>query len=324
MSSSCYTTEDANIIKSIEILQILLAVIGLISTGSVIGITTYKYNVIVRGRTFIYWIYCIAISDFLSSLGYSFGYPTSPILNSIQGFLIVMFSRFSWFYSVVLVFNTWYVVFNKKFMMKTIYFQLIVIILNLILFILPFTNGCYYGSHGTCEAGYQISTIGEGNNHGARANRWVDIVFFPWLLLSFFIIFVLALNMLKKSNDMFTITNFDNAHETIFLYIMGMIIAWVPNVIYNFVENVYSSHHNGDYPPNIIQVSDILICFNTLYGSILSVIFWIKVEIARKELYYIWIRIKSFTTGEDLLESLIDDNRNSSVESVNTIDNNNL
>jgi hypothetical protein len=319
-------------IKSIEIFQIILACVGLISTASVIAILTYKYNTIVSGRTFIYWIYCIAISDFFSSLGYSMGYPTNPLLNSIQGFLIVVFSRFSWFYSVVLVFNTWYVVFYMKFMMKPIYFQCIVIVLNLILFVLPFTNGCYYGAHNTCEAGYQISTIGEKDGHGARASRWIGIVFFPWLLLSFFIIFVLGISLViksyRKNNKKFIIANFDTAHETIFLYILGMIIAWVPNVIYNFVENVYSIHHDGAYPSNVTQVCDILIAMNTLYGSILSLIFWMKVEIARKELYSVYRSIKSYITG-DVSESLMEVNiERSSEDSVNRIsmkiDNNHL
>jgi len=138
-------------LKSISItenIQIFISTISLLSTGSVICILCYKYKELVTNRNFLHWILFIAISDFISSFGYSFGYPNNNQLCSLQGFLIVIFSRFSWFYTVVLIIQTYHVTLYSKFFMKKRYMHLIVIILNFILFILPFTDGCFYGSLG--------------------------------------------------------------------------------------------------------------------------------------------------------------------------------
>jgi len=326
MSSSsnddnCY---DSNQVKALDIIryyQILLACISAVSTGSVIFILIYS-RTILRGRRFLHYIFCISISDFISSIGYTFGYPTSALLCSFQGAIVVLFSRFSWFYTIVLVLNTHHVVYFSKFIntKTTRYEHLIVVTINLLLFILPFTNGCYYGTRGVCLTGFEICTFGESNGHGALAYRWNQIVFFPFALGSLILILVLTFSMAiqsyRKERRLIEVKQFDEAHKTIFLYVLAMFIAWVPNVLYNSYGYIFANQNGGSlYPPNFLTVANLLVANNSLYGIILSIIFWIKVGVAREEIHYLYLAIKSRIIGEDLLtELLIDDSKNSSIE----------
>lgn len=306
---------DIKMIRIVENIQIFLSTVSLLLTGSVIFILCYKYKELVTGRNFLHWVLVIAISDFISSFGYSFGYPTNKFLCPLQGFLIVIFARFSWFYTVVLIIQAHHVTLYATFLMKKRYFHLIVITLNFILFIIPFTNGCYYGTRGTCEKGFQICTIGEGHGHGAKAERWIDILFFPFLILSFLIIFVLTINMMVRSCTKQTIPHFLEAYRTIVLYSVGMFIAWVPQVCYNLYMDYWSDENNGYSPSNIQNILNVLISINTLYGPILSIIFWVKVDMARKLLYELVFNV---TKSNDLRTTLIETSNRISSSTTST------
>jgi hypothetical protein len=119
----------------------------------------------------------------------------------------------------------------------------------------------------------------------------------------------------RKERRLIEVKQFDEAHKTVFLYVLAMFIAWVPNVLYNSYGYIYADQNGGNvYPPNFLAVVNVLIANNSYYGIILSIIFWIKVGIARDEAYYLYLAIKSRIVGVDLLTPLIDDSKNSSIE----------
>ena len=319
-NDDCYDSNKVKVLNIIRCYQILLACISIVLTGSVIFILIYS-RILLKGRRFLHYIFCIAISDFINSIGYSFGYPTSNFMCSLQGSIVVVFSRFSWFYTIVLVLNTHHLVYFSKYIntKTTRYEHLIIVTINILLFILPFTNGCFYGIRGVCLAGFEICTFGESNGHGALAYQWNDKVFFPFALVSLILILILTISMViqsyRKERRLIEVKQFDEAHKTVFLYVLAMFIAWIPNVLYNSYGYIYADQNGGNvYPPNFLAVVNVLIANNSYYGIILSIIFWIKVGIARDEAYYLYLAIKSRIIGEDLLTPLIDDSRNSSIE----------
>ena len=71
---------------------------------SVVIILIQKYNALVLGRSLVHYVLCIAAADTATSISMAFGYPQSGTAAcSIQGFVLLLFQRLSWFYTDVLV-----------------------------------------------------------------------------------------------------------------------------------------------------------------------------------------------------------------------------
>ena len=125
---------------------ITLGVISVLFSGSVVFILLYKYNKLVRGRSFIHWVLVIAICDTVSSFCISLGYPCPGTFTcASQSFLIFFSSRASWLFTDVLIFQLFYVVYFKKYYLSIKRIHIIVWSINLLLQILPFTTNSMYG-----------------------------------------------------------------------------------------------------------------------------------------------------------------------------------
>jgi len=86
------------IINRLEDAQIALAVLSLLASLTVVFILLYKYEILYNNKLFSHYILMIAISDTLTSLAFSFGYPKPGFLCSMQGFTLIFFARSSWFW----------------------------------------------------------------------------------------------------------------------------------------------------------------------------------------------------------------------------------
>ena len=82
-------------------------------------------------------------------------------------------------------------------------------------------------------------------------------------------------------------------------------------MIYGWYFNNYQNVHK-DYPPHSLIISDSLITLNSLYGIILSAIFYSRTKDATKEYINIFNNIK------DSLASLCDKNHGAINEDVET------
>ena len=76
-------------INDARIFMIVLASISLLFPLSVVIILIQRYDTLVRGKSLIHYILMIAIADSITALFYAFGYPSSSITCSIQGFVLI-------------------------------------------------------------------------------------------------------------------------------------------------------------------------------------------------------------------------------------------
>jgi len=134
---------------AIEYTRLFAIIIGTFSSLfplSVVVLLSIKYNRLVRGKRLIQYVYNIAIADTIISLSIAMGYPLpNTITCSIQGFLINFFSRTSWFFTDVLIFQLFQVIVFKKYFLKVRYVNLIIWTLNIILQCLPWSTKTAYG-----------------------------------------------------------------------------------------------------------------------------------------------------------------------------------
>ena len=86
----------------------------------------------------------IAIADTMTSISIAFGLPGAS-LCSAQAFLNMFFSRMSWLFTDVLIFQLFYIVVFKKCFLNVKYMHCIVWPVNILQQILPYTTGTRYG-----------------------------------------------------------------------------------------------------------------------------------------------------------------------------------
>ena len=127
-------------INDARIFTIVLASISLLFPLSVVIILIQRYGTLVRGRSLIHYVLMIAIADTMTALFCTFGYPASRAACSIQGFCFLFFSRMSWFYTDVLIFQLFYVVVFKRYFLDKRYMDVLVFTLNMVLALIPLSK----------------------------------------------------------------------------------------------------------------------------------------------------------------------------------------
>ena len=137
--------QDYSAINNVRIFTIVIASFSIMFPLSVVVILFQRYNALVRGKSLIHYVMMIAIADTMTALTIAFGFPEAGPLCSAQGFLLFFFSRMSWFFTDVLIFQLFYIVVFKKYFLNVKYMHCIVWPLNILLQILPFTTGTGYG-----------------------------------------------------------------------------------------------------------------------------------------------------------------------------------
>lgn len=315
---------DIKAIRSSELFTIIISSISSLFPASVVFILIKNWDTLVRGKTFVHYILMISIADTISNIFMAWGFPNGGSLEcSIQGFIRFFFSRMSWFYTDVLILQLVYVLLVKPVFFKKKYIHCIIWTLNILLQILPFTTKARYG--GDDQVDYEICSIYPGKGSSRVAYSMAQYTFSVELMISYFIITFATLTLIYYR--VFKTTIFYNLHlirdtwSTIVWFSIAMMISWVPSTAYAFYFN--QSLKNNIVPYHGIVILNCLNVFQSLYGPLLSIIFYANTEDAVKAWLSIIYPTKIVILENNIiLNSLHDDNdsfSNQSGEKVNRI-----
>jgi len=185
-----------------EIFAIVIGVISTILPLSVVFILLYKYDILVKGKTLTHYILMIAISDTISAITISFGYPknNTPACYA-QGFLSLFFGRSSIFFTEIIIIQLLFVIVYRRFFLDIYITHIIVWPLNIILQILPYTTGAYYGRTFDDDKGVPIIRCLVA--HSSNVNNalfWNNYVLNFWILASFGVIGICTIGILCYSS----------------------------------------------------------------------------------------------------------------------------
>ena len=319
---------DAKGIDRSETFSIVIGVITSLFPLSVVFIMLYKYEKILCGKSFMWYILMIAISDTVISISIAMGFPKNdtPACYA-QGFLSIFFSRSTWLFTVVLVLQLFSVIVRHKHILNVTYMNAIVWSLNIILQILPLTTGDYYGQvhydtsinthinininnnfnnnkHDQtidpgdpsdplekCYIGSRVYTIAAVNSEFF----WDDLVFNYVLLASFFIIgtttfmiFIYSYCIIRNNSSNLTLINhIKESKSTIILYPIAMLVSYVPDAIFAIYFNHYVKTKGVAFPGAQVT-QNYLHAFGSIYGLLLTLIFYFRTKQARIEWYNIY------------------------------------
>lgn len=275
-----------------KIFTIVFSSISLLFPLSVVIILIQRYNKLVRDKSLTQYIMMIAIADTMTILFYTFGYPLSgSVVCSIQGFCLLFFSRMSWFYTDVLIFQLFYIILFKKYFLDKRYMHLIVFTLNIILSLLPLSTGTGYGQDDD-DKGIPVGVCGfsrgKSDDDEVR-NQWYLYVFNIELYISFIFVSILSTIVAvysltvdnKKTSDVFINEKVKDTWKVMILYPLAMIVSWLPSIAYGHYYDSYQNHY-GKYPRDGILIHDYLQAVNNLYGPLLAIIFYTSTVNARK------------------------------------------
>jgi hypothetical protein len=226
---------------AIEYTRLFAIIIGTFSSLfplSVVILLTMKYNRLVRGKRLIWYVYNIAIADTIISLSIAMGYPVPNTMTcSVQAFLICFFSRTTWFFTDVLIFQLFQVIVFKKYFLKVRYINLIIWSINIILQCLPWSTKTAYNQD---DDGRGIGVFSCAMSVGAGTPQWTDRwEFYTYqleLLTSFAFILFFTLYILiycyQKSKD-----------DSNYSYIPAKVrSSWSTIILYPLGKALYSHH----------------------------------------------------------------------------------
>jgi len=299
MSSARHTVTDDQIfaIENIQPFQIALASVSIVCSGSIIYILIQYYNDLVRGKPFIHLLLMMAISDTMSSLALSFGFPKDNALCSIQGFLYIFFERLSWFWLDALVVILDYFAMYHKVLLSIKQIHYIIWPLSIVLQILPFTTSTGYGSpvDDLIDDDIQIGICVYSVYHGSLDSYfvWTIMAFTVELLLSFLLVLGLTIRILclgrqpENGNVMTLLPVVSTVRETLILYPLAQLITTIPGIIYDIYHVFYFQTH-GNFLKHYVSRQDLLVAITPLNSILFTIIFYAKTGealIKWKEIY---------------------------------------
>ena len=168
---------------------------------------------------------------------------------------------------------------------------MIVWTLNLILQLGPYTTGNAYGQD---DDGTGIPVIrcalGAGSGSYRTEYAWISDAFQLELIISFvfigFFTIVILVYCFKMSRsyggNTYLSPNVRNSWSTVILYPLGMLVTYVPSVVYGHYDNAHFENHHVRLHHGYV-IRDYLQASNALYGVFLAIIFYWKTEVAVEE-----------------------------------------
>ena len=293
-------------INDARIFTIVLASISLLFPLSVVIILIQRYDTLVRGKSLIHYILMIAIADTMTALFYAFGYPSS-IACSIQGFGLVFFSRMSWFYTDVLIFQLFCLIIFKRYFLNKRHMDVVVFTLNIVLSLIPYSTGTGYGQDDESSSRILCNFYVAKGDDEAEV-QWTQYTYLYGLNFSFMIIIVFSTIIVcynlffnnNKSSNIYVSERAKDSWKIVTLYPLAMMITWVPSQAYNIYFFSYQSTHSNRIPPKGYVILDYLQALNVLYGPFLSIIFYTKTLDARRAWMHNLRGITYVTTSIDI------------------------
>ena len=326
MSDDDYQPDDYSYdyqgIEQTRIFTIVIATMSVLFPLSVVIILIQKYDTLVRGRSLVHYVLCIAIADTIAAFFLAFGYPyAGTVACSMQGFITILTQRFSWFYTDVLMIQLFSVVVFKQYLLNVKYMHGIVWSLNLLLQFIPFTTGAIYGSDD--QDGIPIITClltgGEGKYDG---DFWMQYTANIEILVSFSIIIILSIvivyfSLKTSTSAAYLAPRIKESWSLVILYPLAMLIAFLPSQIYAFYLN-QRSNNGHSLPIHGAVIFNYLLAFSSLYGVFLSIIFYTKTLEARRAWLSNWRYLQRMITKDSEVnkDTEDDDVRCSSIISI--------
>ena len=178
----------------------------------------------------------IAIADTMTALFYTFGYPASGTAAcSVQGFCFLFFSRMSWFYTDVLIFQLFYVVVFKSYFLDKRYMDVFVLTLNVVLALIPLRTGTRYGQDDEL-ASLIFCALSVGKGDIEDKERWLQYTFNFELYISFIMIIffstIIACYSLNFNNtissNVYVNERIKDSWKIVILYPLAMMVTWLP------------------------------------------------------------------------------------------------
>jgi len=307
---------DYPAIEQARVFTIVIAVISALFPLSVVIILIQKYDILVRKKTLVHYILCIAMADTMTAISIAFGYPyAGTVACSIQGFALLLFERFSWFYTDVLVIQLFSVVVFKEYFLNIKYMHGIVWSLNLLLQFLPLTTGVSYG---TDDGGIPDSACflagGKGRYDG---DFWMQYTVAIEIVISFSLVIGLSLIIVYfcLRTDAYVFPIIRDSWSLVILYPGAMLVAWIPSMSYGYYLNrLLSAGHS--LPDHSEVIYNYLIAVSALYGPFLSIIFYTKTIDARRAWLSNWRYIVHMITKREVSTKVDDGIRCSSIISI--------
>jgi len=293
-----YNDPDYSAIVSVEILSIFLGVFSLFFPLSVVFILLYRYEKLVLGKSLIHYILVIGIADAGTSIAIAMGYPNKGSTCYVQGFMFIFFGRVSWYFTDVLIFQLFCLVVFKKYFISIKVVHIIIWPLMIIEQFLPYAFGVKYGRNnvdnkpvGRC---FLTAFNNDFNNNVYNSIEVFVIEFF----ISFFFIILLAIGIVGYSyyiskTEPLNLTKIAHVRESIstaILYPIAMIIFYVPSFIYSSINGLYIKHMHHNLH-NFQVIFNYLVAIQTLYGVTLTIIFYTKTKMARREWFLLYQQI---------------------------------
>ena len=310
----------------IELTQIIVSVLSMLITLSVVFILLYRYNKLVSGKSFMHYILMISICDTFVAFSYALGYP-SGITCNIQGFIQIYFTRFSWFWTLLLVSQLTSFVLRRKHICSIYQAHYILWPINIILQFIVFSNSTIYGNATT---GYDICNFNNKRNvlDGVIWSKYVvDFLLQACLCLVLFfssitIIYSLYVQVYNPMNAWIAPIVYE-AWSIIVLYPISMLLTYAPVILYDYHSDG-TLLKTGREPKHFVIVSNSLQILIPLYGPFLALIFYCKTEDARYEYRKIFRKILRYCRCTSISNKEDNDDielRTSSIITIETTDN---
>jgi len=268
-----------------EIFSICLAIICIISSGSVIFILLHEYTTLLKGRPFIHFILNIAFCDCFTALTYAWGFPLKgSSLCSAQGFLSIFFSRASWLWTDILITQLYYLVIYNELLSTIPIMHAIVWGISLILQFIPYGLDVEYGTRDDNKEIINNQLCFYKSNGNTEAVKISRYAYFLILTVSLVYILLVCTLISCRSCKGGSLISRDDLRKKMIWYPLGLFIAWIPNMIYNWYADVFLSN-DTDLPKDFYVIDNCLTAANSLYGIMLSIFFYTQ-NIDARRMYY--------------------------------------
>jgi hypothetical protein len=233
-----------------------------------------------RKRGFIQMIVCISLSELVASIVSSFGFPPeSSRLCPVQSFFNMFAYKCSWIWTTALCHQLYNVITEGKYGLGLLQMHFVCWSVPLISTLLPLISTDY----GRDDDSQQPLAWCFLEGHQENIVIWVVftfyLVFFVCLVVMSYYLFSLywqfrGIDLKSQHPDIYLI------YDALKLYPLGMVIAWLPNMIVSMIAN------SGYIPDNQAfgDVYNSLTILATQDGTITAIIFFLK----SKEAQFRW------------------------------------
>ena len=210
----------------------------------------------------------MAFSDMMGSIASAFGFPSgSSLLCPIQSFGNVFFYKASWMWMVMMAYQLWSVANRGKLGLSKLQMHVLCWVVPLVSTLLPLSQ-VQFGSPLVNSSSWCFF-----EDDGPAAQAWSLATFFVYLIS------VMAVMVMLTASIMWSLRNSDLKKSNpslylilhrFFLYPLGMIVCWMPNLVVASIVNFTSV----DMTDTVIAVNNASEILSTQNGTVSALIYF--------------------------------------------------